>query len=137
MNDAPVALEFASSQGQANQRSLLQLFLRDPGGENAHPQPQLHQFLDGLHAPQLDDGVQHHVFLVKVFLHGPEGITVLVVEHITLFGDLLSQYVSLPRPGMHRADDEVQFVGEERMKIQARFLVRFEGEGEVNLLTQQ
>jgi hypothetical protein len=44
---------------------VLQFVLNDPRRQDADSERELHEFLDGFHAAQLNKRVQHHVFLEK------------------------------------------------------------------------
>ena len=88
MQNAPAALQLAPAQGQGDEGSLIQLFLRNPRRKHAHAQTELHQFLGGFHAADFNDGVEHHVFTAEVFLDQSKGDAGLAVENVVLLGNL-------------------------------------------------
>jgi nitrate/nitrite transport system substrate-binding protein len=65
VHHAPAPNQLPPPQRQGHQRTVREFILADPGSEDAHAEPQLHQFLDRLHAAQLDEGVQLHAAKIE------------------------------------------------------------------------
>ena len=126
MNDAPTALEFAFAKRQRDEGLLLQFLGRNPPSDDAHAQAKFDEFLDGFHAAEFNDGVEDHLFSAEVLLDEPEGVALFIVEDVILLRNFIACGLASRRPGMLGPDDESEFVGKERMKIEREILPRMD-----------
>ena len=64
---APLALKLSAAKGKRDQRSVAQLFARNPWRKHAGPETDFDQLLDRLHRPEFDVVAQQDFFLTKIF----------------------------------------------------------------------
>jgi hypothetical protein len=93
--------------------------LRDPGGDDADAEVEFHELLDGLHAAELDDGVEDDLLLAEVLVHEPPSEALLAVHDEVLPRDLGAGHGACDGPRVKGRGDEDEFVAEEREELEA------------------
>ena len=137
LKDAPLAGEFAAAQRKSAQGLFFDFFSGDPGSEDADAEADFDEFFDGVHAAQFDDCVDGELFAAKIIFDQLEGEGAFVVEDEFLGTDLLAFDAAAFGPGMFGADEELEFVGEERAEVEAFFFGRFETDSAIDLFISQ
>ncbi len=100
----------------------------DPGRNDTDAEPSLNEFFHGFHVACLNDGIEDDLFVGKVIGDHSTGGTGAVIEDITLFVDFRANHMPNFGPRMGRANEELEGVGEERVKIEEFLAPRLEGD---------
>lgn len=132
VEDAPLAFELSTAEGQSHEGAFGDFGVSCPGSEDADPQAEFNQLFDGFHAAEFDEGIEDHVFLTEVIFNQAEGVTGFAVENVILARDLGPGDITLKSPRVLWGEEEDQFIGKQGDEFHGDFAGGLKCDGQVD-----